>query len=326
MDYREILVTGGTGFIGRRVCRALVERGWLPRLLVRPGSEAKLPEDLKGRCRFSPGDATDRESVENAAQSTDAILHLVGIIREDPGRGVTFGRLHVETARNVLAAARRWDIPRVVHMSALGAVPGGTTAYHHTKGIAEALVRESGLSWTILRPSVVFGEGDLFLSTLSRVVRTAPVVPVPGDGKYMLQPVWVDDVANAFAEALSRPGTVGRSYDVGGPDRFTYDGLLDAVGAAAGRGRVRKVHVPLPLVRAGVRLLSRFDRFPMTPDQLTMLLQGNVCDTEPFRSAFGIRLRPLSDYLSDREGRAGTPGEAAPEEPGKGRPPRTRAA
>jgi NADH dehydrogenase len=297
MDYREVLVTGGTGYVGTHVCRALIARGFLPRLLVRPESESRIPEDIRKGGRITLGDVTNRESVENAAQGTTAIVHLVGIIREFPARGITFERLHVTATRNVVAAARLWGIPRFIHMSALGARAGGTTGYFDSKGRAEDCVRQSGLRWTIFRPSVIFGPGNAFLNKLAGILRTAPLMPVPGDGKYRLQPVFVGDVAKGFADALLRPDTETRIFEVGGPERFSYGELLDRIGASMGR-RARKLHVPLSLLRPAVRILERFERFPLTTDQLGMLLQENVCDHEPFYSTFGFTPLPLSVYLS----------------------------
>jgi NADH dehydrogenase len=299
MDYREVLVTGGTGFVGTHVCRALIARGFLPRLLVRGDSERKIPEDVRSACRVTPGDVTDREAVEYAAQGTMAIVHLVGIIREAPERDVTFERLHVAATRNVVDAARRWEISRFVHMSALGARPRGPTRYFDSKGRAEEYVRQSGLSWTIFRPSVVFGPGDQFVNELASVLRKAPLVPVPGDGSYLLQPVFVGDVAKGFADAIVRPETEGRVFEVGGPERLSYDDLLDKIAAGIGR-RARKVHVPLSLLRPTVRRLERIERFPLTTEQLEMLLEGNTCDPRPFHSVFGFAPMSLSDYLSGR--------------------------
>jgi uncharacterized protein YbjT (DUF2867 family) len=297
MDYREVLVTGGTGFGGTHVCRALIARGFLPRLLVRVGSEGKIPEDVRSACRVTPGDVNDREAVEYAAQGTMAIVHLVGIIREFPEPGVTFERLHVTATRNAVDAARRWEIPRFVHMSALGARPGGPTGYFDTKGRAEEYVRRSGLSWTIFRPSVIFGPGDQFLNELARILRKTPFLPVPGDGTYRLQPVFVGDVAKGFADALLNAGTEGKTFEVGGPERFSYNELLDKVAASIGL-RARKVHVPLSLLRPMVLRMERFRKFPLTTDQLEMLLAENICDHELFYSAFGFTPFSLSDYLS----------------------------
>ncbi|MBI5575526.1 MAG: complex I NDUFA9 subunit family protein [Deltaproteobacteria bacterium] len=297
MDFREILVTGGTGFVGTHVCRALIARGFLPRLLVRPGSEDRIPADIRERGRFTLGDVTDREAVEYAMQGTTAVVHLVGIIREFPEKGITFERLHVAATRNVVDAARRWNLSRIVHMSALGAKAGGTTGYFDSKGRAEEYVRRSGLSWTILRPSVIFGPGDQFINELARLLRIAPFLPVPGNGEYLMQPVFVGDVAKGFADSFLRPETEGRSFDVGGPERLSYNELLDRVAAGKGR-RARKVHVPLSILRPVVRRMQRYGKFPLTTDQLEMLLAGNVCDSGPFYSAYDFAPFPLSGYLS----------------------------
>ncbi|PWB66993.1 MAG: nucleoside-diphosphate sugar epimerase [Deltaproteobacteria bacterium] len=297
MDYREVLVTGGTGFVGTHVCRALIARGYLPRLLVREGSEGRIPADVRSACRVTPGDVTNRESVEYAVQGTMAVVHLVGIIREIPKQHVTFERLHVIATRNVVDAARRWEVSRLIHMSALGALPGGPTGYFDTKGRSEEIVRQSGIPWTIFRPSVIFGPGDQFINELAGILRIAPVVPVPGDGTFRLQPVFIGDVAKGFTDALLAPGTEGKVFDVGGPERFSYNELLDKVAASVGR-RARKVHVPLSLLRPAVSRLQRFGRFPLTTDQLEMLLGESICDPAPFYSAFGFDPLSLSDYLT----------------------------
>lgn len=296
LQFGEVLVTGGTGFVGRHVCRALAARGVLPRILARPGSEGRIPEDLRKICRVTPGDVTVRESVENAAQGTDAIVHLVGIIREFPGKGITYEKLHVDATRNALQAAKKWGITRYVHMSALGAEPGGITGYFDTKGRAEELVRESGLDWTIFRPSVIFGPGDQFVNELSATFRKVPFFPVPGDGEYRLQPIFVGDVAKGFADAVARTDLAGRIFEIGGPERFSYNDLVDRIAEWGGR-KIRKVHVPVSRMARLVRFLSRFERFPVTVDQLAMLLSESVCDGAPYYSAFSFDPLPLSAYL-----------------------------
>lgn len=282
--------------MGRHVCRALVSRGVLPRILVRPGSEDRIPEDLRRSCRITLGDVTVREFVQNAAQGTDAIVHLVGIIREFPSKGITFEDLHVNATHNALHAAKTWGITRYVHMSALGAEPGGITAYFDTKGRAEELVRNSGLDWTIFRPSVIFGPEDQFVNELSDTFRKVPFLPVAGDGEYRLQPVFVGDVAKGFADAVSRADLSGKTFEVCGPERFSYNDLIDRIAESTGR-RVRRVHVPVSRMVRMVRFLSRFRRFPVTVDQLAMLLSESVCDGTPYFSEFSFGPLPLSTYL-----------------------------
>ena len=301
LDYREVLVTGGTGFLGRHVCRALIARGHLPRLLVRVGSEDRIPEDIRRASRVTPGDVTNREFVENAAQSTKAVVHLAGIIREFPARGITFEKVHVDATRHAVEAAKMWGISRFVHVSALGASPSGPGKYFESKGKAEEIVRRSGLSWTIFRPSGIFGPGDRFLSELGTAVRRAPVLPIPGDGKFLLQPVFVGDVVMGIVDCLTRPDTEGRTFDVGGPEKITYGELVDRIASVAGV-RVRKVHFAVPNIRRAARFLSRFEKFPLSTDMLDVLLAGNTCDSEPYHSAFGLAPISLSGYLTSWHG------------------------
>ena len=301
LDYREVLVTGGTGFLGKAVCRALISRGYLPRLLVRIGSERTIPDDIRRASRVTPGDITNRESVENAAQSTNAIVHLAGIIREIPGKDVTFDKVHVEGTRNAVHAAKLWRIPRFVHVSALGAAPGSPGRYFDSKGRAEEIVRQSGLAWTIFRPSGIFGPGDRFIGELGRALRKAPVLPVPGDGEFLLQPVFVGDVVKGIVDCLARPDTETAAFDVGGPERFTFNELVDRIAAAAGV-RVRKVRVPIPRMRRAARFFSRYEKFPLPAEMLDVLLAWHTCDGVPYYSAFGLTPFPLSGYLAHPNG------------------------
>jgi uncharacterized protein YbjT (DUF2867 family) len=308
LDYREVLVTGGTGFLGRHVCRALIARGYLPRLLVRLGSEGRIPEDIRHASRVTPGDVTNREFVEMAAQSTEAIVHLAGIIREFPARGVTFEKVHVEATQNAVHAAKMWGISRFVYVSALGASPSGPGKYFESKGKAEEIVRQSGLSWTIFRPSGIVGPGDQFLTELGRAVRRAPFLPVPGDGEFLLQPVFVGDVVKGITDCLKRPDTERRVFEVGGPERITYNVLIDRIAAALGV-RVRKVHISLPRFRRIVGFFSRFEKFPLAPDMLEVLLAGNTCESDPFYSTFGLDPLSLSISLESMRGTSASAGE-----------------
>jgi uncharacterized protein YbjT (DUF2867 family) len=310
LDYREILVTGGTGFLGRHVCRALIARGHLPRLLVRVGSEDRIPEDIRRASRVTPGDVTNREFVLNAAQSTKAIVHLAGIIREFPARGITFEKVHVDATRHVVHAAKAWEILRFVHVSALGAMTGGPGSYFDSKGRAEEIVRRSGLSWTIFRPSGIFGPGDRFIAELGTAVRRAPFLPIPGDGKFLLQPVFVGDVVMGIVDCLTRPDTEGRTFEVSGPEQITYGELIDRIASVAGV-RVRKVHIAVPNIRRAARFLSRFEKFPLSTDMLDILLAGNTCDNEPYYSAFGFAPISLSGYLASRDGANSSSGAGA---------------
>jgi NADH dehydrogenase len=286
----RVFVTGATGFVGRAVIHALRSEGYMVRCLVRRGSE----RDLQGFGAIErvEGDVTALDTLEPAMSGCDTAIHLVGIIREHPTRRVTFERVHVDGTVNVLTAAARVGVRRFMHMSALGTRPGARSRYHQTKWAAEEAVRESPIPWTIFRPSIIYGRGDEFVSMLAGMVRRLPVVPVIGDGTQRLQPIPVEQVAEGFARAIDTPAAIKHAFEVGGPDAVSMVQLLDDIGAALGRRRVRKVHVPLGLIRILARLLHRVPSFPVTPDQLLMIEENSTCDPAAFFTTFG--LTPIS--------------------------------
>jgi len=292
---QRIFVAGGTGFVGRSVVRALLARGFLVRCLVRPGSERQL-KGFESIDRV-PGDVLLPEGLVACAEGCAAIVNLVGIIREHRSRGVTFERLHVQATANMLRVAKEAGVKRYVHMSALGARSGARSAYHRTKWRAEEAVRESGIGWTIFRPSVIFGPGDEFISVLAGMVRRLPAVPVLGDGQYRLQPIPVEQVAEGFAQALRVEASVGRSYEVGGPEAYRFVEILDQIGAALGRPVVRKIHVPLGAVKLATRALDWLPAYPVTMDQIAMLEEESVADPACFFTDLGITPEPLSRGL-----------------------------
>jgi len=291
----KVFVTGASGFVGSEILRQLVAAGHTPRCLVRPGSEGKLA--LREGVEIHPGDATVAESLEGALAGCDAVIHLIGIIREFPGRGITFRQLHVATTENIVAAASAQGVRRFLHMSANGARAGADSPYHRSKWTAEELVREADLDWTIFRPSVIFGPGDGFVTLLAEMIRRFPVVPVIGDGLYTFTPVAVSDVAAGFVRALTTPAASKQSYHCGGSEILTYDAILDLIGAALGRERVIKIHHPVLLMKPVIALLEGLPAFPITSNQLTMLLEGNSCDPAPWAAAFGLTPTPFTEGI-----------------------------
>jgi len=197
---RRVFLTGGTGFVGRAVVQALRASGCAVRCVVRRGSE----RDLQGLGAIEriEGDIMARESLEQGLEGCDAVIHLVGIIREQPAARVTFERVHTQGTVNVLEAAAAVGIRRYIHMSALGTRAGAHSRYHQTKWAAEEAVRASTLPWTIFRPSVIYGRGDGFVTLLAGMIERLPIVPVIGSGRQRLQPVPVAQVADAFVRDL----------------------------------------------------------------------------------------------------------------------------
>ncbi|MBN2582785.1 MAG: complex I NDUFA9 subunit family protein [Planctomycetes bacterium] len=295
MPVHTVLLTGGTGFIGRHVLAGLLQRGYRVRCLVRRGSTHRLPQDK----RVVPveGNVLDGPSCCRAAEGVQAAIHLVGIIRETGDQ--TFERVHVEGTHNVVAACVAASVGRLVHMSAHGASPGSRAAYHRTKAAAEQLVAESSTAWTIFRPSVILGADGEFLRQILALVRPMwRPVPVLGDGHYVLQPVGVEEVAEAIVRALEMPQAAGKIYTLAGPRAVTFDEFLDTLSRVACGRRRAKLHLPWamvgPLVAVAERLLSNP---PITSEQLVMLREAMAADTSAAESDLAWRGEPLEELL-----------------------------
>jgi NADH dehydrogenase len=291
----KVFVTGGTGFVGSEVIRQLVAADHEVIALVRPGSEDKLVKPKQ--VTLHHGDVNDLNSLIEGMQQCEAVIHLVGIIREDPKRQLTFERLHVDATRNVIQAATVAGARRLIHMSANGARPDSNTAYHDTKWRGEELVRSSKLQWTIIRPNLIFGPGGEFVEMLADLIRKLPVVPVVGDGQYRMQPVAVEQVAETYVKALSLDKAAGNSYELGGAASYSYDEILDLTGQALGQKKVIKLHQPVMLVKPVVSMLEGFSKFPITSDQLTMMLEGNECDEKLWADDFKIDPTTYADGI-----------------------------
>lgn len=290
----KVLVTGGTGFVGRQVVGRLASGGHEVRVLARARSASPGSRDV------FPGSILRPETLAPACVGCDAVIHLVGIIAEVGEQ--TFERVHVDGTRNVLRAAAAAGVGTFVHMSALGARPGAPSRYHQTKWAAEELVRASGLRWTVFRPSIIHGPGDAFVNFFARMGRWSPVVPVIGSGRGLLQPVAVDDVARCFAGALTLPAAAGRTYDLVGLDRLSLREVLEAIAMVTGRRRLL-LPIPRPLARMQAaametiwpRLLHRAP--PLNRDQILMLAEDNVGDPAPMMRDFGIDPEPFREAI-----------------------------
>jgi uncharacterized protein YbjT (DUF2867 family) len=289
----KVLVTGGSGFVGRETVRQLVAAGHAVRVLARGTKAAAAPPAGVEPAR---GSILEPATLPAAVAGCDAVIHLVGIIAELGPQ--TYEQVHTAGTQNVLAAARTAGVPRWLHMSALGTRPAAVARYHRSKWLAEEAVRASGLAWTIFRPSVVFGPGDGFVNLFARLSRWSPVLPVVGRPDALLQPVAVADVARCFVTALGQPAAAGRAYDVCGRERFTLAQVLAEIGAATGRKRWH-LRVPPALARAQAGFLEWFfpavlrQAPPLNRDQLLMLAEDNVGDPAALIRDFGFEPSPF---------------------------------
>ncbi len=280
-----ILLTGATGFVGGNLAGELIDGGFRLRCLVRnPGRAARLKEL---GCEVVKGDITDPESVLDAVDSEiDTVIHLVGILVET--RGATFERIHTAGTKNVVDACTKKGVKRYLHISALGTRKDARSRYHKTKWEAEEIIRASNLEYTIFRPSVIFGREDSFTNLFARAIKLSPFVFIPGDGRNLMQPVFVKDLVKAMRMSITMDETKGRVFEIGGPQRYTFDEIIDLIAKVLGRKRL-KVHVPMPFMRMGAAVAETILPVPpITRDQLLMLEEDNVTDENSLSDVFGI--------------------------------------
>jgi NADH dehydrogenase len=275
-----VIVLGGTGFVGRQVVAQLVDAGH--RVVVVTRRRAKARElFLLPTVDVVEGDVFDGAALARMAAGADAMINLVGILNEG-GRN-TFARAHVELARTAVAACRTAGVARLLHMSALAVAPDAPSRYLRSKAEAEAIVRASGLAWTIFRPSVIFGAEDRFLNLFVELGRLLPVIAL-GGASARFQPVWVGDVAYCFAYAATDDATIGQSYELAGPQVYTLRELVTWTLATAG---IPRPILPLSPALAGLqaRVMELLPGKLLSRDNLASMRVDNV-SAGPFPDVF----------------------------------------
>lgn len=302
MEITTVAILGGSGFAGKHICQALAAEGYRARVATRDRERAKEQLILLPTVDLVTVDVHDPAQLAAFVRGTEAVINLVGVLHD--GRGnASFQAAHVELARKVVAACRESGVPRLLHMSALAADRGAPSRYLRTKGEAEAIVRESGLAWTVFRPSVIFGREDRFLNMFAMLLRLAPVLFLASPNA-RFQPVFVEDVAASFVRSLEHLASAGKSYDLCGPRVYTLRELVEFVARVLGRRRlVIGLNDGLSYLQA--LALELLPVKLMTRDNYHSMKVDSVCNCE---FPFGITPKALEavapSYLGRRTPRA----------------------
>jgi uncharacterized protein YbjT (DUF2867 family) len=304
---RSVLVIGGSGFVGRHLVHRLSRRGFDVRVPTRRRERAK-PLLVLPTVEVVEADVHRPDALRALMEGQDAVVNLVGILRGGNGRpfGEGFRRAHVQLPLQIAAAMRQAGIRRLLHMSALQAGAAAPSGYLRSKHGGEAALRGSDVDLTLFRPSVIFGNGDSFLSLFARLLRLAPVLPLACP-QARFQPVWVEDVATAIADSLGDSSSVGRSYELCGPHQYTLHQLVAYVGRLSGRPRpIADLTDALSWLQAA--LLEFVPGGPMSRDNYRSMQLPSVC-TGGCTLPFGRRAMPLEAVAPGYIGAAGARAE-----------------
>ncbi len=295
-----ILVTGATGYIGRHLVARLAANGERPRCLVRDTGRAAtlLPAE---KVEFVQGDTTQPTTLGAAVQGIDTIVHCAFITADRKAASDTFYEdTNVRGTANLIKAAKAAGVKRMIELSGLGTKPDKPGSYMQGRYLAEKMLVDSGLDWTIIRPSVLFGKDAPFIKGLANLIRTAPVVPLIGGGKTMFQPIYVEDVVTVVMKVLEDLArTSGHIYTIGGPNYYSFSQVFDVLLHAMHKSRL-KVYAPTPLVGIGAAVMEAvLPKPPLTKAAMTLFSFDNTTDLNSVERDFGFTPTPFEKYMEE---------------------------
>jgi nucleoside-diphosphate-sugar epimerase len=292
----KLLVTGATGFLGSRVVRLAIDRGHDIRAMARAESATKgLGLHINQIC---VADLASPESLDHAVENINAIVHCAAVTSETAVRREDYFQINVEGTRRLIETARKAGIRRWIQISSVSAHEAMTSLYGKTKFEADKIVRASGLDWTILQPSIIYGPGERgIVARTIRTMRRLPVLPIIGSGGELIRPIHVDDVARAALDCLESPQTIGKTYMLGGADEVTLKEFLKRLGAAAGVHRPA-FHLPIGLALTTAFVLEFLTkRPPLTVDNVLGVKHVRRVDIAPAEKDFAFKARGLDEGL-----------------------------
>jgi uncharacterized protein YbjT (DUF2867 family) len=293
----KVVVAGGTGFVGRGITAALLNSGHDVTVLSR-SRPAKDPID--GRAAWAAGDVTAPDTLAAALAGSDAVVDAVQFPNspiEDPKKGRTFERIDLQGTKNLVDAAKAAGVSRFIDVSGVGAAEGARFHWLQYKWDEEQYIKGSGVPYTILRGSWIYGPRDVSLNRFLGFAKFLPFVPVIGNGKTRINPLFVDDMGKHVAVAVERDDLRGRLFEVGGPDVLTMDEVIRTALKVKQQRRFL-LHQPAPLMKALGGIAQHLPGRPLTPDAIDFITMDGVADTGGLVETFGIRLTPLEEALA----------------------------
>ena len=296
-----ILITGATGYIGRHLVARLVTQGERPRCLVRNIQQATniLPAD---KVALVQGDTTQPITLTEAVRDIETIVHAAFITadhKESPG--YHYEQTNVEGTAHLIKAAQNAGVKRVIEISGLGTKPAKPGSYMQGRYLAEKILMDSNLDWTIMRPSVLFGKDAPFIKGLTELIQNAPVVPLIGGGKTMFQPIYVEDVVTVILKVLAEPErTTGKIYTIGGPEYYSFREIVDLLLRTMRKSRL-KIYAPTPLVGIGAAAMEAvLPKPPLTRAAMAFLTFDNTTELNSVERDFGFSPVSFAQYLKEQ--------------------------
>ena len=308
----KVAIFGSTGFVGKYLLNTLIKNNHQVYALIRNGSENKI--NNVSNINIINGEINNNTSLEQTIMNCSTVIYNIGIIREFPSKGISYQKLHYEYAKKVIDKAKAFNIKHFILMSANGVKENGT-GYQHTKFLAEEYLKQSGLNYTIFRPSLIFGppkaEDQEFCTQLRDTMIKLPI-PAPlffshfnifKAGNFKMSPIHIENVAEFFIKSIENSKHYMKTYNLGGLQSYNWKQIITNISLAL---RKNKWMIPAPVefIKVVAFFFDRFKFFPITRDQITMLLEGNTCNSDELFKDFNITpidfsVRSLS-YLIDK--------------------------
>lgn len=295
-----ILVAGSTGYIGQHLVRRLIEQGEKPRCLVRDPQKAARLFPLE-KIEVARGDTTQPDILVEAVRGVETVVHAAFMTadrKESPGNH--YEATNVQGTANLIKACEEAGVRHVIEMSGLGTRPDKSGSYMQGRYLAEKMLKESSLDWTIIQPSVLFGKDAPFIKGLADLVRSSPVVPLIGGGKMMFQPIYVEDVVSVVLRVLAEPERYRQqTFTIGGPEYYSFTQIIDALLHAMHKSRL-KAPAPRPLVGAGAAVLEAvLPKPPLTKAAMALFSFDNTTDLNSVERDFGFTPMSFAAYIRE---------------------------